>query len=116
MGPAYQTSLETLRGVAIRVEDSSPRKQKEGDRDDKEVRLWKYFPADKLPISAEQRFQALFAAREQWSLEDLEPYLDGLVKDTGLSQAEILLLYTTHILSPKKTKDGMTAKLYSAKC
>ena len=36
------------------------------------------FPVDSMPKEPGARFAALFAARPEWKLEDLNPYLEGL--------------------------------------
>ncbi len=36
------------------------------------------FPVESLPKDPAARFPALFAARPEWKLEDLSPYLEGL--------------------------------------
>jgi len=121
VGRLYKTSLEMLRGVAIPVDSYSslsrkPYKRnatKKGQMEEQKNRLWKYFPSDKLPMEPEKRFQILFATRKQWALEDLSPYLDGLVKETGLSQAEILIQYTT--TTQGNDGDGKLVKLYCLK-
>lgn len=59
--------------------------------------------------------QAVFAVQEQWALEDLAPYLESLVIETGLTQAEIVLQYTTSTQSTAVGLDGKTYKLYSLK-
>lgn len=124
VGSAYQTSLDMLRGVAIPVDASnSPRKSAtplkersdEGGIDQNESgnHYWKYFPASKLPRQPELRFPALFDVTDQWTLADLEPYLDDLVLETSLTQAELLLQYTSS--SPGLNKDGNAVKVYSLK-
>ena len=106
-----------LRGVAICIDESSPSKKSKDEEDDDPLdgtdrRYWKYFPADKLPLQAEDRFQALFAIRDEWFSDDFEPYLVDLVKETGLTQAKILMQHTTNV---PYTKHGKTGKLYRLK-
>lgn len=115
VGSKYQTSLGLLRGIAIPVVPSSTlRKSTSSSRSspedkDESEKLWRYLPADKLSFEPEERLNTLFGIQEQWTVEDLEPYLDGLMMETGLSQAEILLQYTTSAVG----EDGF--KLYSLK-
>lgn len=114
-----------LRGVAIQVDNDSmsPKANRRNnvvammDVDDdgsEQRRYWKYFPADKLSWNPEERFQALFQIRDEWTLDELEPYLERLMEETHLSQAELLLQYTA---SQGKTvkEDGSPTKLYSMK-
>ena len=123
VGKRYQTSLEMLRGIAIPVVPSStPRKSSSNtspsntnSTGEEADQLWRYLPADKLPFQPEERLQALFAIREQWALEDLAPYMEGLMIETGLSQAELLLQYTAQSHSATVGEDGKTFKLYSLK-
>ena len=117
VGPAYNVSLDMLRGIAIqKPPSSSPRKESNDEDVEEEEMRWKYYPANKLSMDPAQRFAALFKQKEQWELEDLEPYLDHLVKNSGSTTAEILMHYTTTSPSPKKGRDGKNAKLYSIKC
>jgi Sister chromatid cohesion protein Dcc1 len=113
VGNDYQTNLDMLRGVAIPVE-GSPTKQKhyQDDDDPQEPQLWKYFPADKLSLKPEERFQALFDIREEWFSEDLEPYILGLVEESGLSMTKLLMNHTT---STTGSKNGTMGKLYRLK-
>ena len=107
-----------LRGVAIPVVPSStPRKSSISNSPGNNTRepLWRYLPADKLPFHPEERLHAVFAVREQWALEDLAPYLESLVIETGLTQAELMLQYTTSTHSTTVGSDGKTFKLYSLK-
>ena len=108
-----------LRGVAIRLTSSSSPHSKSSTSPGKNYTddepFWQYLPADKLPYHPEERLQAVFAIRAQWSLEELAPYLESLVIETGLTQAEILLQYTTSVQSSTVGEDGKTFKLYSLK-
>ena len=112
-----------LRGIAIPVNpSSSPRKKSynyvndDGAAEQEEQqRLWKYLPATKLPLEPDKRFAALFAIQSQWAFSDLSPYLEGLVKQTGLTEAELLLQYTTHTKSTEVDENGKPIKLYSYK-
>lgn len=124
MGSVYQTSLDMLRGVAIPVDASNtPRKAQLLNSSDNPAssdagdshsgNFWKYFSANKLPLQPEERFQALFKVKGQWTLKELEPYLESLVQETNLTQAELLLQYTTN--NPGVDKDGKATKVYSFK-
>ena len=67
----FSPSLELLRGQALL----------DGTGDCAEVVC---FPVDSLPKDPAARFAAVFAARAEWKLEDLVPYLEDLqVEDLG---------------------------------
>src|SRR3546814_3379868 len=39
----------------------------------------KYFPVSELPTNSKQRFQKLFAEKQKWTYNEIEPYLTDLV-------------------------------------
>lgn len=63
---------------------------------DHESQTLGYLPVEGLPPLPRERFQALFAFRPRWSLEQLEPYMQGL-GDPGESKEALLLKHTRAI-------------------
>ena len=49
-----------------------------------------YFPENRLPITIEDRFMALFTFRTAWSLVEMQPYLRALVVGS-ITEASLLL-------------------------
>ena len=94
-------SLQMLGGIALHVPVSQQQKQQQQQH---QHHIW-YFPHERLPVDARARFQRLFAARERWTLPELEPYLETLVNMEGApTQAELLLKYTCIVVED----DGVT--------
>jgi sister chromatid cohesion protein DCC1 len=60
-----QTDVKHLRGLSL-VDDS------------KTPNVIKYFPEWKLTENIQDRLVVLFALREKWTLEELEPYVEKL--------------------------------------
>jgi Sister chromatid cohesion protein Dcc1 len=84
----YKVDVSFLRGLAIAVGVEDGESTTEGER------CWKYLAADQLPPEPTAYFVALFDAKSAWVLRDLQPYLDHLVDDTGIPQADLLLRFT----------------------
>lgn len=53
----------------------------------------KYFPERDLPYDPKRRFERLFKEKEEWTLIELEPYIENL-EDRNNSKTELLLKYT----------------------
>jgi hypothetical protein len=93
-----------LRGLAVDIVIADSGDNGGGGGDE---RFFKYLPCEKLPLDSAVRIQRLFQEKELWQLPELEPYLVGLAD--SLSQAELLLCYTTI----GTAEDG--SKVYSKK-
>mmetsp|Transcript_20518 Transcript_20518/g.30100 ORF Transcript_20518/g.30100 Transcript_20518/m.30100 type:complete len:553 (-) Transcript_20518:178-1836(-) len=103
VGDVYMPKLEWLRGIALEVKKgettlnpySTTELTKISSNDDNEndAMYLKYFPENRLSIDPPKRFQRLFAEREKWTLQDLEPYISKLADKVGITQAELLLKY-----------------------
>lgn len=68
-----------------------------------------FFPSSSLPLEPAARFQALFAARAQWKLEDLLPFVEDVASEK--KRREALLLRFAR--AKKDEKDGVM--YYSAR-
>jgi Sister chromatid cohesion protein Dcc1 len=112
IGSRYVVHSKMLRGIAIdMVTTSTSRQEKEEEEgEDHPQPYLQYLPADHLPPEPAKRFEALFAVREQWMVDELEPYLETLVEDSGMTLTEILIQYATSC-DDEKTGD----KVYKAK-
>jgi hypothetical protein len=102
VGHVYQVSSDMLRGLAVDIVADGG-----GGGGDGDERFFKYLPCEKLPVDSAVRFQRLFQEKPVWQLPELAPYLVGLAD--SLSQAELLLCYTTIATA----NDG--SKVYSKK-
>ncbi|CAB9502597.1 Uncharacterized conserved protein (DUF2036) [Seminavis robusta] len=101
VGSQYNVDLGMLRGVAVCTVEED---------DTTNTPLWTYLPAQQLSRDPEKRFAALFQVRAKWELDDLQPYIDALVQELEVSQAELLLQYTS------SSMDEVTGvKVYGAK-
>jgi hypothetical protein len=98
-------SLDLLRGIALKIKQPllSKNRSSHGNPDatqnfDDQMDFLLYFPERSLPLDTKRRFEKMFAFREEWTLEELEPYIKCLVSkqkiDGSLTQAELLLKYT----------------------
>jgi hypothetical protein len=107
VGHVYQVSFDMLRGLAVDIVADGGDGDGGDGGDGSDERFFKYLPCEKLPLDSAVRIQRLFQEKETWQLPELEPYLVGLAD--SLSQAELLLCYTTIGTAP----DG--SKVYSKK-
>jgi sister chromatid cohesion protein DCC1 len=57
-----------------------------------------YFASDNLPTDAAKRIQRLFQKREQWTLEELSPFLDDIAVDAKKKDAVLLKYARTTIV------------------
>jgi hypothetical protein len=96
VGDRYQVKKDWLRGIAVVLENE------EGDA------LFKYLPVERCPTDPAECFDVLFAAKETWSLEELEPYLSRL----GSSPADLLLRFTTQVV---EEHGGVSMKVHRKK-
>jgi hypothetical protein len=95
-------SIELLKGIALKevkgstVSPSTSESSTVNDDDHEEMAtiVLSYFPERSLPLDTEQRLRKIFAFREEWTLKDLEPYLQRLVSEGTRTQADLLLKYT----------------------
>jgi hypothetical protein len=101
VGLSYTVETSMLRGLAVDSIDE--------ENDDK---LWKYLPPESLPLEPDTGFVALFAAKEKWLLDDLQPYLDRWADSSSLSHGDLLLRFTKIVT---EEKDGVFMKLYRTK-
>lgn len=72
-----------------------------------------HFDASNLPLDPSLRLQHLFQKREQWTLEDLSPFLDEIAIDSK-KRDSILLKYARSItvkLAVPETKADRKARL-----
>jgi len=92
-----------LKGIALIVKkeqtaSKGTKSSEENTQNLEEQECLLYFPERVLPLDAKKRFEKIFAFREEWSHEELEPYILPLVanKSSGgsLTQAELLLKHT----------------------
>lgn len=103
-------SAELLKGIALQEVQGSTTATKtstsdvdDDDHEDPTAIILSYFPERNLPLDIEQRLSKIFAFREEWTLQDLEPYIQRFVTEGSRTQAELLLRYTRVI-----TKDDGT--------
>ena len=72
-----------------------------------------YFPCSALPTGTKERFKLLFEKRAKWELQDLEPYVNGLVT-TQTTKAQLLLKHTRSSIAPAGSRAAKTGgRLYS---
>ena len=98
-GTSYQVHNNMLRGVAVLVDGK-----------------WVYLPVEKVPSDPRACFlDALFATKDQWTVLELEPYLDRMqhYSEPTLSHAEMLLNFTK--IMQTEERDGVTIKLFVKK-
>ena len=116
VGDTYEVSTDMLRGLAIPQEENET-----GER------FWMYLPADQIielgnpkdaTISVNDEtlkertaraFEYLFESRDKWTLDELQPYLDVITDTTAISQADLLLQYTSPVTEEYK---GVPVKLF----
>ena len=46
------------------------------------------FDSEELPLVPEERFQRLFMRRDKWRLEELKPYITGLLPDAAATDTD----------------------------
>ena len=99
VGSAYQVSTDMLRGLAVSSSSS------EGDE-----RFWKYMPAEEiLKTEVEEAFETLFSWKDQWLMDELQPYLDAIVDAGEVAQADLLIQFTKVVVEEFK---GIPVKYY----
>ena len=99
VGSSYQVSTDMLRGLAVSSSSS------EGDE-----RFWKYMPAeDILKTEVEEAFETLFSWKDQWLMDELQPYLDAIVDAGEVTQADLLIQFTKVVVEEFK---GIPVKYY----
>jgi sister chromatid cohesion protein DCC1 len=89
-----ETDLSQLRTLALRDMSAMP------------PVIW-YFPLSALPQEPPDRFNCLFSARQRWTQNDIEPYIEDLATPTQ-SLSALLLKYAR-----VSTVKGV--KMYNAK-
>ena len=88
-----------LRGLAVSSSSSE---------DDE--RFWKYMPAeDILKTEVEEAFETLFSWKDQWLMDELQPYLDAIVDAGEVTQADLLIQFTKVVVEEFK---GIPVKYY----
>jgi len=105
VGPQFEPSVELLlqHGVALSTISNDT-----NDSGESQPQL-RYFPESKLPLESKLRFEKLFAVRNKWRHDDLEPYVAPLVVLEGKSLAELLLKHTV------VTKDEDATQWYQSR-
>jgi hypothetical protein len=108
VGDAYKPDLKLLKGVALYtpavLDDAT-----QGDKHENGSGYLKYFPESKLPSEPKARFRRLFAEMEQWTLDELLPYVARVTEEGDLTQSEVLLKYTRVV---NEEKDGKVSQMY----
>ena len=103
VGQDYTVEPCMLKGVAIRIANH--------DEENSET-YWKYLPADAVSLDAATGFAAIFAIKETWRLEELEPYLDYWADAAGCAHGDLLLMFTRAIT---QESNGDSIKLITSK-
>ena len=98
----FTPTEDMLKGVAI-VETT----KKLG----KQIREVVHFPSAALPCDPAQRFDALFRKKERWTQSELEPYLPGLTRPTGVAR-EVIVSKWTRSFRPDP-KDAASELVYT---
>ena len=98
----FTPTEDMLKGVAI-VETT----KKLG----KQIREVVHFPLAALPCDPAQRFDALFRKKERWTQSELEPYLPGLTRPTGVAR-EVIVSKWTRSFRPDP-KDAASELVYT---
>jgi hypothetical protein len=103
-GVAYKVQTSWLGGTAVRDETTST--------------SWKYLPAQAIVASFSRDpsalWQHLVQAKAEWTLLELEPYLQHWESYTG--QASTKLLYHAGVRTePGSGPDGLEVKIYHAR-
>jgi len=71
--------------------------------------VWSIFEETKLSLDPKQRFKELFARRDEWSMEQIVPYMTSLV-NAGLKVDKLLLRHTRMVRT--KGSDGQEKRIY----
>jgi len=78
-----------------------------------EEQYFKYFPESKLSFQPRQRLQSCFEEKDEWTLQELEPYIHPILKLMVSSMSDVaaapiqqqwLLQYTSQLTN----EDGIT--------
>ena len=71
--------------------------------------IWYIFDENKLSLNPKERFKKLFERKDEWSMDEITPYLKTLIK-CGHSVDKLLLRNARMIR--KKDKDGNERRIY----
>ena len=93
VGEKFRPSLNLLKGVVLQYNET-PKKLEQKGIENKEDTYLKYIPESKISMNISKRFEVLFQVKDQWSLEELEPYVKPLVKSMNVTISELLLKHT----------------------
>lgn len=70
--------------------------------------FWKYLPVESLDLDPVAGFHTLFAAKDKWQLDDLNPYLYRWGDES--THSNLLLRYTKVLM---EEQDGLSVKVYT---
>jgi sister chromatid cohesion protein DCC1 len=73
-----------------------------------------YFPAPKLPMQPQARFKELFAVKQRWTFEEIQPYLADLVGGS-ITEQQLLLAHARTVIQKPPPGQKESVKLYSAR-
>lgn len=71
--------------------------------------IWYIFEESKLSLNPKERFKVLFERKEEWTMDEITPYLKTLIKSGHA--ADKLLLRNARMIR-NKDKDGREIKTY----
>jgi Sister chromatid cohesion protein Dcc1 len=115
IGDAYEVSTVMLSGLAIPVENSSSNRQSDKNSNNSSTSaqvVYQYIPVSGLSSDPVSALSQLWKVKDEWTMEQLQPYLHKLELDTGVPCAELLLQHTRTI---SKQVDGETIKFYTGR-
>jgi len=134
VGPMFEPPLETLliHGIAYIYKDKKdiqelnqsifakksigniiPSTENPSQETQQEEQYFKYFPESKLSFQPRQRLQSCFEEKDEWTLQELEPYIHPILKLMVSSMSDVaaapiqqqwLLQYTSQLTN----EDGIT--------
>jgi sister chromatid cohesion protein DCC1 len=73
-----------------------------------------YFPASRLPLQPQARFKDLFATKQRWSFDEIQPYLADLVGGS-ITEQQLLLQHSRTVISKPLPGQKESVKMYSAR-
>ncbi len=71
--------------------------------------VWYIFEETKLSLDPKERFKELFARRDEWTMDQIVPYMTSLV-NAGLKVDKLLLRHTRMVRT--KGRDGKEKRIY----
>eukprot|EP00912_Choanoflagellata_sp_UC4_P002275 UC4_evm10s1434 len=95
-GHEFEPNVDQLRGIALTNASEGKAKQ-----------IWLYDHRE-LPLFAKDRFSSLFNERDEWLLDDITPYLEGIA-DSKMTVEKLLFKYTRE-MNPEKIPHALATK------